>query len=248
MTMQWTSRVGLAVAALAVASSTLACTQTETARPTEPRAAPKTAPASPADRDALVAGPLGFFRSKRFNLRVPFPDGAGFKIDDTRAPWLVAKHEASRSTLVLRRWREPELTSHDICEAKARTLRALPRLDEGAIIETRTLQIPPDHDTHATVAIVHPPPPKNGAGKEGGPPPLFGVILAFGGYAHDCFAYAFVTEAQGADAETLLAARLVRVMDGSLAHVEMRSDLDPSLEREAPSSGPGVLVGPPRRP
>ncbi len=224
-------------AILLVACSTAACAPTETPPPSEPRRPPKAQPASPADSDALVSGPLGFFRSKRFNLRVPFPDGAGFKIDDTRGPWLVARHEASRSTAVLRRWREPDLVSHEACEARARTLRALPKLDEAAIIETRTFPIPPDHDTHATVAILHPS-PRKGAPVEAAPPPFYGVILAFGGYAHDCFAYAFVTEAAGPEAERVLAARLVRVMDGSLARLEARSDLDPSLEREAPPSSP----------
>lgn len=226
-----------AAAALLLAGACVGCTPAEAPPPAAPHVAPKTAPTSVADGDALVAGPVGFFRSKRFNLRVPFPDGAGFKIDDTRAPWLVARHEASRSTLVLRRWREPDLVSHETCEAKARDLRALPKLDDAEIIETRTLAIPPDHDTHATVAIIHPPPRKDAPA-----PPIYGVILAFGGYAHDCFAYAFITEAEGAPAETLLAARLVRVIDGSLMHIEARSDLDPSLEREVPT-----VPGRPRR-
>jgi ferric-dicitrate binding protein FerR (iron transport regulator) len=198
------------------------------ARPVaKPPPPPKTAPRSPAESDGLASGPTGFFRSKRFDLRIPFPDGAAFKIDDTRAPWLVARHEASRSTVVLRRWREADLVSHDICEAKARTLRALPSLDDAEIIETRSLAVPPDHDTTATAALVHAP-----ARKDAAPPPLYGVILAFGGFAHDCFAYAFVTEAEGREAETIVAARLVRMMDGSLAAIDARSDLDPSLERE----------------
>lgn len=218
--------------AFLLASSTAACTPVDTPRAAEPKRVPKAAAASAADADPLVAGPLGFFRSKRFDLRVPFPDGAGFKIDDTRAPWLVARHEASRSTLVLRRWREADLVNHEACEAKARMFRALPKLDDAAIIETRTLAVPPDHDTNATVAIIHPP-----ARKDAAPPPFYGVILAFGGFAHDCFAYAFVTEAEGPQAETVLAARLVRMMDGSLARLLARSDLDPTLERE-PAAAP----------
>jgi hypothetical protein len=205
-----------------------ACTPPASPPPPRPRPHPAAPTPSAADRDPLVAGPTGFFRSKRFDLRIPFPDGATFKIDDTRGPWLSARHESSRSTLVVRRWHEPDLVNHESCEAKARTLRALPSLDDAEIIDTRTMAVPPDHDTNATVALVHPP-QKPGTTEA---PPLYGVVLAFGGFAHDCFAYAFVTEATGPDAESVVAARLVRVVDGSLTRIEAKSDLDPTMERD----------------
>ena len=229
-----------------LAAWSVACAPAEPARVVASPVAARTTPSLAAEQDPLVAGPTGFFRSKRFDLRVPFPDGSSFKIDDTRGPWIVARHDASRSTLVVRRWKEPELMNHETCEAKARSLRALPSLDDAEIIESRTFQIPPNHDTTATVALIHAParkavvsPAGSPAGSSPGtsapadPAPLYGVVLAFGGYAHDCFAYAFVTQAGGKDAETIVAARLARVVDGSLARVESRSDLDPSLERDA---------------
>lgn len=182
-----------------------------------------------ATRDPLASEPIGVFRSKRFDLALPLPDGKGFAIDDTRSPWLVAKHAGSRSTLLVRRWREQGAIGRDGCEAVARRARPLPSLDAADVIDVRNLAIPPDHDTVATAALFRPPPrpPATTA-------PLYGLVLAFGAWDDQCFAYAFVTELEGAGAEAIVAERLVRVMDQSLASIRARSDLDPSLERDAP--------------
>ena len=211
----------------AVASLALGCGGGAVARPVPPTRAPP-APAVESG-DALATGPLGIFRSKRFDLAIPIPDGRGFAIDDTRGNWLSARHEGSRSTILLRRWRVPELTSRDGCEAAARNGRTLPTLDAAEVLEVRSLAVPPGHDTEASVALFRP------RARPGESPPLFGMVLAFGSSARQCFAFAFVTEHAGPDAEAVVAARLARVVDQSLARIEAKSDLDPRLEREVPA-------------
>lgn len=194
--------------------------------PPAPVAAPP--PTAPSADDPLAREALGIFRSKRFDLALPLPDGKGFAIDDRSTPWLVARHEASRSTLLVRRWRELEVMTRERCEEVARNGRALPTLDAAEILEVRSLAVPPDHDTEATVALFRPPPrpPATTA-------PLYGMVLAFGAWSRQCFAYAFVTEHDGTGAEAIVAERLVRMVDQSLGHIRARSDLDPTLERES---------------
>jgi hypothetical protein len=224
------SRSALALLALAALAG---CGGPPSPPPAPPRpAAPP--PETVADLDPLTAGPIGIFRSKRFDLVVPLPDGRGFAIDDTRGPWLVARHAGSRSTLLLRRWRTPGITTRDACERAARDGRPLPSLDAAELIEVKSVAVPPDHDTSATVALYRPP-ARDGAP----PPPLFGMVLAFGAYARQCFAFAFVTEADGAGAEAIVAARLQRLVDQSLGGIQARSDLDPTLGREG-GAGPGA--------
>lgn len=199
------------------------------AAPPPPPPAPTVvqAPPAPTSNDPLAREAIGIFRSKRFDLALPLPAGKGFAIDDRSTPWLVARHEASRSTLLVRRWRELEVMTRERCEEVARNGRALPTLDAAEILEVRSLHVPPDHDTEATVALFRPAPrpPATTA-------PLYGMVLAFGAWSRQCFAYAFVTEHDGTGAEAIVAERLVRMVDQSLAQIRARSDLDPALERE----------------
>src|SRR5690606_23056043 len=114
-------------------------------------------------------------------LALPLPDGRGFAIDDRSAPWLVARHEASRSTLLVRRWRELGIMTREGCEEVARRGRALPTLDGAEILEVRPMPVPPDHDTHATVALYRPPLRPGAAAA-----PLYGLVLAFGAWSRQC--------------------------------------------------------------
>ncbi len=213
-----------ALRALLLAAALVGCGSSPT--PTAPR--PVAPTPAPTWRDPLASEPIGIFHSKRFDLSLPLPDGRGFAIDDTRGPWLVAKHAGSRSTLLVRRWRELSAIDRDGCEAVARRGRSLPSLDAADVVDVRNLPVPPDHDTVATAALFRPAPrpPATTA-------PLYGLVLAFGAWSRQCFAYAFVTELDGPGAEPIVAERLVRMMDQSLAALRARSDLDPSLERDA---------------
>jgi len=49
-------------------------------------------------------------------------------------------------------------------------------------------------------------------------------VLAFGGWAHQCFAFVFVTRD---DDETTVAARLSTIVHGTLGHMKFDSNLVP---------------------
>ncbi len=86
--------------AIVAAATFAACT---------PEPTPAVAPA-PAVSDAPIAdaspgwdaGKWGTFRSKRFGVALTLPDGAGWRIDDHHATWLVADHAATTSRMRLR--------------------------------------------------------------------------------------------------------------------------------------------------
>ena len=185
--------------------------------------APPTAPAPPpAVAPELEAARWGDFRSRRFDVRLPLPDGRAWRIDDHRTPWLEASHPATGSSLALRLWREDEVVSRKRCEIRARSWRPLPEASDAVIVERRAVPLPAGFDTELVVALV---PAKPGE-------PLVGFVSAFGGWAHRCFAYVFVTKTRGRGAEQRLGQRLATIVEGSLLELELESELDPKIPKE----------------
>lgn len=211
----------LLLSALALASAT-GCSA---APNPSPRANPAPASSVPiADKpdeernDAIASASATSFEQKhsgRFNLAIPLPDAANFKIDDTTERWFVATHASTNTTLLVRTWREDEIGGRARCEDRARSWRALPEREGSRLVEAHHIEIPPEHDTTAEVRIR----PRTKTN------PAEGFILAFGGWAHRCFAYVFIT--RDADEKTL-ADRLATMTTGSLARIQVESELAPS--------------------
>lgn len=192
--------------------------------PAEPPIAPPPGalPPAPPPAPAFVAGRGGTFRSERFNLRLPLPDGDAWRIDDHGSSWLTAAHAASSSTLVVRVWHEDGRATRARCEDQARLRRALPERGAAEILQDRGLEAPAGFDTRLLVGIVA---PKPGA-------PLGAFAVAFGAHGHRCFAWAFTTSAAGPGAERVVGERLAAMIEGSLSRVVIESDLTPRIERE----------------
>ncbi len=190
--------------------------------PPPPVPAP-TPPSAPKPLEAPVPD-TGTFVSKRFGMRLKLPNGPDWKIDDTTAHWLVAKHRTDGSTLLVRLWRDENRMTGEKCEARARSMRALPSRDGAEILETRPIRALPGLDGAADVAVVADP---SGRG-------LFGMILAFGGWQRRCFAYVYVTRAEGPGADVVVGDRLAAMTEASLGTLRFESDLDVVLERDAP--------------
>ena len=57
-------------------------------------------------------------------------------------------------------------------------------------------------------------------------PPVRGYLTAFGVRARRCFAFSFTTEADGPDAQRVVAARVALIHDRTLATLRLVSDLD----------------------
>jgi hypothetical protein len=59
-----------------------------------------------------------------------------------------------------------------------------------------------------------------------------GFAMAFGGWAHKCFAYVLTTTASGKDVERLIAFRLATMVELSLLNVTIEREVDPEVPRE----------------
>jgi hypothetical protein len=180
-------------------------------RPAPPPAA-SPAPAPPSD---LGAGVLGEVRSRRFDLRFQLPDAGGFRVEDAKEPWLIATHAAAATQILVRTFREDGRASREVCEARARLWRALPRREGSLLVDERRLDVPAGFDTVAETRVAEAAP---GA-------PLDGFVLAFGGRARRCFVFVAATRAVGPGAERLVAVRLATIVEVALAGVQLESEL-----------------------
>lgn len=186
------------------------------------------APPVASSSDAAPLPDPGVFASKRFGLRLRLPESSSWKIDDTRSPWLSAAQPAAGSSLLLRLWRGENRMSRAKCEELARGFRKLPTRDGAEMLSEQLVDVPPGFDTRAEVGVT--------ADSKGG---LFGFILAFGGSGRQCFAYVYVTRAEGPSADQVVGDRLAEMVEGSLTTLQFDSDLDAILERDAAPIGPG---------
>jgi hypothetical protein len=192
-----------------------------------PPAAPPLPPpppvaAAPAEPPSFASGTWGVFRSARFELSVPLPEGKAWRIDDHAGPWLSAVHAASSSTLVVRSWTEDGRVTRRRCEERARLWRDLPDPARAEAVQERSLDAPAGFDTFVSVGVL--------AGKPD--TPLAGFALAFGGRAHRCFAWAYTTTASGPAAAGVVGERLATMVERSLGKVVLESELAPRVREE----------------
>ena len=177
---------------------------------------------------ALGDGPMGDFVSLRFGLKLPLPDGKSWRIDDHDSSWLVAKHAASASDLVVRVWREETVMNRARCEERARFWRKIPERESADIVEKHPVNVPAGFDTMVEVGVIAPAlvGKKARAGEE-----LRGVAMAFGGKGRRCFAWIYTTSAGGPGAEAVLGERLATMVQGSLSATTTVNELDPQIDR-----------------
>jgi hypothetical protein len=194
---------------------------------------PATAPPPPVRAPPpsdFEGGRLGSFQSKRFHVELPLPDGRAWRIDDRSTPWLSATHAGTSSTLWVRTWQEHERANTKSCEEKARLWKKeIPSRDGVEIVEHRAAGVPAGFDTWVDIGV-------SAAAKPGAPMRAF--ALAFGGRRHSCFAYVYITQAEGPGAERAIAARLAAMVQRSLSLVVAVDGLKPAVRR-----GPEVAPG-----
>jgi hypothetical protein len=165
--------------------------------------APVVAPAS-ADRPSPVASfpdddrALRRFRSVRFHLSIPLPDGEGWRIDDHSHRELVATHAATRSKLVVYSFLEPELMNRRLCEARARELGLVPQGELRTVEDGPTVG-PDGYDTRVWVALQ----PGRAPGA-----PLGGHVFAFGAFVRKCFVFHYASEVGSDVDDAVLSSRL----------------------------------------
>jgi hypothetical protein len=199
----------------------------------EPAAVAPVTPSKPvpiveARPKALGDGPMGDFVSLRFGLKLPLPEGKSWRIDDHDSNWLVAKHAASASDLVVRVWREETVMNRARCEERARFWRKIPERESADIVEKHPVDVPAGFDTVVEVGVIAP----ALVGKKARPgEDLRGVAMAFGGKGRRCFAWIYTTSAGGSGAEAVLGERLATMVQGSLSATTTVNELDPQIDR-----------------
>ena len=203
--------MGAALAACALAG----CAESRPAHPSPPVAAPA---GSQAGRGAgWDQGKWGTFHSQRFDLRLPLPDGAAWRIDDHKGSWLPATHPPPGSTLRLRMVLESHALNRAKCEAVVREAeRALPVSRSDQVIEDVASGGPPGWDTHVVTFVQ---PDRRDETK------LTGQLLAFASNVRKCLGFHFVTDATGADARPTVAARLSDAKERIVRELSFDQDL-----------------------
>jgi hypothetical protein len=208
---------------------------------------PPPAAFSAAPAKAQLAAPVDFeggrwgsFRSKRFRLELPLPDGRVWRIDDHKTPWLTASHAPTQSELWVRTWHEYERANTKTCEEKARLWKKeIPSRDGAEIVEHRAIGVPEDFDTWVDIGIAAAPAPGD---------PIRAFAIAFGGRRHQCFTFVYMTRAHGPGAERVIAARLAVMVQKSLGKVVASDSLHPAvrgapdIKRSSPEPGAPPLV------
>lgn len=210
-----------------VALAILGCDTTAPVVPTQPR------PSATAPDEGGVSDP-GVFLSKRYGMKLRLPNSSGWKINDSKSRWLTAANSAEGSSLLVRLWRGENRMTRDKCEEIARGFRKLPVREGAEMVSEQLVDVPPGFDTRADVGLM--------TDSKGG---LYGFILAFGGLGRKCFAYVYVTRAEGPGADTIVANRLAETMEASLAKITFDSDLEAVLERDAEAPGADPEAPPP---
>jgi hypothetical protein len=178
----------------------------------------------------LASGSWGEYRSPRFDLTLPLPDGPRWRVEDSGSPWLEARHEAAATKLLVRTWFEAG-ASRATCEERARLWRDLPAREGADVVDRRRINVPPGFDTIVEVGV-RPETPKRRGARAPGEIAIAGFAMAFGGWAHRCFAYVLTTSASGKEAERLVAVRLATMVELSLLNVTIESETDPAVPRE----------------
>jgi hypothetical protein len=160
----------------------------------------KPAPAALRDAD------WGVFGSRRFSLAVAVPMRREWQKSETRN-WLLLRHAASESELLVRTWRTTRSAGASGCESEARTtLPALPVLDETNAVEDARVEAPPGFDGRLGVAV-------EAHGRR-----IRGYVLLFGADVGRCFAGVFTTHA---DSELEISERLELVAHGVFSRVRV---------------------------
>ncbi|HVY49006.1 MAG TPA: hypothetical protein VHB21_24115 [Minicystis sp.] len=207
--------------AAAIALAVAACAEA----PPPPPAPRPLAPPPVAAAPDFAGAKLGVYRSRRFQIALPLPDGHAWHIDDHGGTWLVAKHAPTGSELDVRVWAEDGRANTKTCEESARVWRKLPEREGADVVDRLAIDAPAGFDTHADLLVF-----PTGAADA----PLRAAVIAFGGRMHRCFAYVFTTVAKGPDAERAAGARLAAIVQRSLRDVTSVDELNPRAREASP--------------
>lgn len=162
----------------------------------------------------------GKFHSKRYAVTVSLPDGKAWKIDDHKAPELVAVHPPTQSRLSLIATEEVTLMNRQRCEERARRTRFFDLKETTLTTVEDEVHVGPEaYDSRVWVSI--------DASKADGS--VEGHIFLFGAFLRRCLLIHLATSVPSAKDEQVLASRLAiastRVVKG-VALDPLRTTID----------------------
>jgi hypothetical protein len=183
---------------------------------------------TPADRqgdaganESFSGGQRGTFHSARFELSLDLPDGAAWRVDDHKTPWLVAIHERTRSTLQVRSWNEDRpATKHRCYERVRQWKQGLPDIDTAHAIGDELRHL----DAGVEARMV------SGIDVPEGSPNISGYAIAVGTLVRKCIVIIYQTEASRPSGPAALADRLAVVSETVMAKVRFDRMLSPVRE------------------
>jgi hypothetical protein len=138
------------------------------------------------------------YRSARFELSLPLPDGRGWKIDDHKTPMLVATHAATDGVVTLDLGMRPELMNRQRCEADARARRLVNDADLQTVAD-EVIVGPAQYDSRVAVMVAPGANPHQA---------LAGHVYLFGSYLRKCLFVHYETRQRPGENEETLSARL----------------------------------------
>lgn len=186
--------------------------------PPKPARAPSLA--FPSDEAAWLP-----FRSRRFRMKLRFPDGKRWAIRDHGRPELVAHDERTRSELIAERAYVGELVGRGDCESRARGRGLVP--DTLSIVEDAVVSIPRGYDARFVAGVTV------GARAEDG---VTGHAMLFAAFLRECVTVHLATTANAGE-EAVIAQRLAQARRQLFERLEVddeRTGTDLELPRQAP--------------
>jgi hypothetical protein len=162
-----------------------------------PPALPEGKTIAPAPRYPTEDAAWGRYRSKRFQLSFPLPDGKAWRIDDHSRPSLFALHEATSSRVWVQATQEDELVNRQKCEERARALGWVTSTTLTTVEDETTIG-PEAYDSRIWVAL--------DAAKPGGA--IEGHVYLFGAFIRRCLLVHVSTRVPSAKDEDVLSERL----------------------------------------
>lgn len=224
----------MSVRLLAAALALAACS--DLPEPKAPSAAVGATDAGPPPEYPSDDAAWGRFHSRRFQLSVPLPDGRAWKIDDHRAPELVATHPPTGSRLVLLATQEADLMNRQRCEERARALGWVPpsvgkRKVELSTVEDQVWVGPDAYDSRLWTAL------EIGGGDRSPAAAVVGHVYLFGSFLRRCLLVHLTTTVPTSKDENVLAARLAVANARLFKAIKLdppRTTIEATVPREKP--------------
>ncbi|MFO0660964.1 MAG: hypothetical protein U0165_14200 [Polyangiaceae bacterium] len=179
------------------------------------------------------AGRWATFRSKRFGVVLPLPDGPSWKIDDHNTPWLTATHEPTKSSIKLRILLGDEPFTSQRCEDRIRQIEpTLPSRSNKDAVDLGAVDGLSEWDATAFAVIAPHPADKS---------KTLARYLLTAAHVRKCMVIYVSTEASGPTAGAVLGDRLGDVAQGIVARLKLDAGIEtdpPRLPRPpTPSTG-----------